>query len=328
MTGVSHRDIDAAEAGQRLDRWFQRHYPQVTHGRLQKLLRTGQIRVDGKRVKAGVRLEAGQAVRVPPLGDAPPAPKSTPRNDPADAAFVQALVLHRDADVIVIDKPAGLAVQGGSGTKRHLDGMLDALRFDAEERPRLVHRLDKDTSGVMVLARHAAAARALARTFRSQAARKVYWAVVVGVPELDKGMIDLPLAKGGRPGGERVSVDESDGKSARTLYSVVEAAGGRLAWLAFWPRTGRTHQLRAHAAAIGCPILGDGKYGGRDAFVDGLPEAARKLHLMARELDLPHPSGKGRIRATAPLPPHMAATWEMLGLDPALGEDDPFADVE
>ena len=327
MTGPTNITVVDDEDGIRLDRWFKRHYPDVAHGRLQKLLRTGQVRLDGKRVKSGARVSTGQVVRVPPLGEVASTPKQAPRYDPADAAFVRSLVLHRDDHVIAIDKPAGLAVQGGSGTKRHLDAMLDALRFRGAERPRLVHRLDKDTSGVLLLARNARAAAALGKAFRARDTRKLYWAITVGVPEIEAGRIDLALGKKPGRGGERVSVDADDGKRAITVYRVLEAAGSRIAWLALWPQTGRTHQLRAHCAqGLSCPILGDGKYGGKAAFIEGV-EAARQVHLHAREITLPHPSGRGELRVSAPLPPHMATTWEMFGFDPER-PGDPFDEFE
>ena len=209
-----------------------------------------------------------------------------------------------DRDIIVIDKPAGLAVHGGSATHWHLDGMLDALRFGGDERPRLIHRLDKDTSGVMVLARTAASARRLGKAFAGRDVRKVYWAITVGRPEQDQGRINLPLAKNMGKGRERVGVNEDAGKNAITDFQVLERAGNRLNWVALWPRTGRTHQLRAHCVAIGCPILGDGKYGGRGAFIEGLPANAKKLQLHAREIEIPQDGGRD-WRIVAPLPPHM-----------------------
>jgi 23S rRNA pseudouridine955/2504/2580 synthase len=314
--GVATLTVAADEAQLRLDRWFKRHFPALGHGRLEKLLRTGQIRLDGRRAEAGTRVAPGQLIRVPPLGDQapPPRPAAAPPSE-ADAAMLRKAVLHIDADVLAINKPAGLAVQGGTGTERHLDALLDALRFDAKERPRLVHRLDKDTSGVLVLARSAAAAAALAESFRGKAARKVYWALVVGVPAPRSGRIDRPLAKLPGRAGERVVADE-EGKQAVTLYRTLAHAGGRIAWLALEPLTGRTHQLRAHCAALGTPILGDGKYGGAAAHPGGIPNA-RRLHLHARALALPHPKG-GMLRIVAPLPPHLAETWRFFGF----GEDE------
>lgn len=314
----------AAEDGTlRLDRWFRRHYPQLGHGRLEKLLRTGQVRVDGKRAKAGDRVEPGQAIRVPPIGEAPaPTEPRLPR--PRDEAALRDCVIYRDDWAIVIDKPPGLAVQGGTNTERHVDQLLDGLRFDSAERPRLVHRLDKDTSGVLLIARTAAAATHFTRAFRDKTTRKIYWAAVVGVPEMAQGRIDLALAKLPGRGGERVRPDEEAGKDAVTYYQVVDRAGERASWLALLPTTGRTHQLRAHCAAIGTPILGDGKYGGAGAHLGG-GFAAHMLHLHARSLEIPHPTG-GTLRVTAKLPPHMKKLWEFLSFE-SDGED-PFAELE
>ncbi len=308
----------------RLDRWFRRHYPGLGHGRLEKLLRTGQVRVDGRRARAGDRVSPGQSIRVPPLPETPAPSRPGPRARPQDEAALRSRVIHRDDDAIVIDKPAGLAVQGGSRTGRHVDLLLDGLRFGAAERPRLVHRLDKDTSGVLLLARHAAAAAFFTRAFRDKATRKIYWALVVGRPELARGRIDLALAKRGRPGGERVRPDAEGGKDAVTYYAVIDAAGSRASWLALLPLTGRTHQLRAHCAAIGTPILGDGKYGGAAAFLPG-GAAAAQLHLHARTLEIPRPRG-GVLRVSAPLPPHMRAMWAFFGF--AGDAPDPFAELE
>jgi 23S rRNA pseudouridine955/2504/2580 synthase len=325
MAGVETRTVAEDEAELRLDRWFRRHYPQVPHGRLQKLLRTGQVRVDGKRAEANLRLAAGQAVRVPPLGDAPP-PKPAARPVPErEARRLRAAVLHKDADVIAIDKPAGLAVQGGTATPHHLDAMLDALKFGHHERPRLVHRLDRDTSGVLVLGRSAHAAAKLAEAFRDKRTHKVYWAVVIGRPKIKQGRIDAALAKRLGAHGERVMRAEEGDEDARravTLYSTLDAAGDRASWLALWPVTGRTHQLRAHCALIGHPILGDGKYGGEAAFLPGL---ARRLHLHARSIAIPHPGG-GMLKVAAPLPEDLRATWKFLGFD-WRRDDDPFKDA-
>ena len=314
--------VAAEDAEIRLDRWFKRHFPALGHGKLEKLLRTGQVRLDGKRAAARDRVAAGQIIRVPPL-DLDPAKLPEKRAyapNARDAKLLQAAVLHSDDDVIVIDKPQGLAVQGGTKTERHLDAMLDALRFGAKERPRLVHRLDKDTSGVLVLGRSARAAASLARAFRDKATRKIYWAAVVGVPEKRSGRIDQPLAK--LPGrlGERV-VPAEDGKRAISYYRTVAHAADRVAWLALEPVTGRTHQLRAHCAALGTPILGDGKYGGAGAHVPGVP-GTRRLHLHARALAIPHPQG-GTLVVMAPLPPHMRETWDFFGFEERQ-DPDPF----
>jgi 23S rRNA pseudouridine955/2504/2580 synthase len=325
MSGVETIPVAADDGEIRLDRWFKRHYPGLGHGRLEKLLRTGQVRIDGHRAKAGDRVAPGQLIRVPPLGDlSTPPPRPGPLAlRPRDIAMLQKAVLHIDDDLIVIDKPPGLAVQGGTGTERHLDAMLDALCY-GQERPRLVHRLDRDTSGVLVLARSAAVAATLAKAFRDKATQKIYWAAVLGLPKPRRGRIDQPLAKLPGPAGERVAPDEEDGKRAVTWYRTVSHAGDTLAWLALQPITGRTHQLRAHCVTLGTTILGDGKYGGAAAHPAGVPNA-RQLHLHARALALPRPGG-GRLVVTAPLPLHMRETWAFFGFDES-DEADPFAEL-
>ena len=311
----------------RLDRWFAARYPDLPFGRLQKLLRTGQVRVDGGRVKTNTRLSVGQVVRVPPIGDAikrrdrDPGDQAQPT--PEDQSWLDSLVLYEDDDVLAINKPAGLAVQGGTKTVRHLDGLLDGLRHGASERPRLVHRLDRDTSGVLMLARSRSAAQWLGAALKRGEANKLYWALAVGVPKPPAGRIDLALAKGGAERREQMSAERTvsshRAKSAVTDYLVLDTAGKRLSWLAMWPRTGRTHQLRAHAAAIGHPIVGDGKYGGARAHPGGAIE--RKLHLHARELRIPRPGTSADLLVSAPLPDHMARSWAMLGLDPDRSSD-------
>ena len=321
---VEQRTVAAEDADQRLDRWFKRHFPTLGHGRLEKLLRTGQVRVDGKRVKASDRLETGQVIRIPPI-DLTPAPKPQAKPiDEREAKDLRARVLHKDADVLIIDKPAGLAVQGGTGTDKHLDGLLDALRFDAKERPRLVHRLDRDTSGVLVLARSAEAARWLGEAFQARDADKTYWAVVAGVPKPRQGRIDLKLAKLPGKAGERVVVDPKEGKRAVTDFAVVEEVRNLIAWVALKPITGRTHQLRAHLEAIGHPILGDGKYGGKAAHLD-IADAPKQLQLHARSIALRRPNGK-MLKVEAPLPAHMKATWVTFGFS-ARPDHDPFRDA-
>jgi len=314
MSGVAHRRIGADEAEQRLDRWLRRTFPAVSQGMIQKLLRTGQIRVDGKRAEASQRLVAGQEVRLPPQFSGPP-PGPTDRMPadkaprPPSAEEAQSLrdrVLHSDRQVIVIDKPAGLAVQGGSKQHRPLDHLLGALVPPGEEAPRLVHRLDRDTSGALVLARGAAAARALTAAFRQREARKLYLALVEGRPQRVAGRIDLPLAKGGETGRERMGVDEDEGEEAISLYAVVATApNGRTSLMALSPLTGRTHQLRAHLAALGHPILGDIKYGAR---------APGPLMLHASEIAVPHPEDGTTLRVAAPLPETFQAALRRLNL--------------
>jgi 23S rRNA pseudouridine955/2504/2580 synthase len=310
------RKVAFYDADIRLDRWFKRNLPAVPHGMLVKWLRTGQVRVDGKRAEAGTRLAAGAELRIPPiptLTDQPkPEPVARPVTD-ADARDLRRAVLHQDASVIVLDKPYGLAVQGGPGITRHLDGMLDALA-DGGDRPRLVHRLDRDTTGVLVLARSAASASKLAAAFRGRDAQKLYWAVVAGRPVPVEGRLDLALSKGGAKGNERVMpATGKDAAHAATLYRTLDHAARKLAWLELIPLTGRTHQLRVHCKELGAPILGDGKYGGADAHVAGL---AGRLHLHARKLSIPHPEG-GWLTVEAPLPPHMATTFTDLGFTAA-----------
>jgi len=320
---VQMRAVSGDEAGLRLDRWFQRHYPELSHGALQKLLRTGQVRLDGKRVEGKDRVEPGQTVRLPPGVTTAPAssPKLTPKAVPTlsarDSQEIQSLVIHRDDWVIALNKPSGLAVQGGSGTDRHVDGLLDGLRFGFEERPRLVHRLDKDTSGLLLIARTGQAAKRLTASFRDRETEKLYWAVVVGAPPRADGTIDLPLAK--RPGArdlETMQVDHEEGQKALTHFKVLDRAANRAALLALWPRTGRTHQLRVHCAEIGCPILGDRKYGGEEALLSAVADS-RRLHLHARRLVLPHPSGKGTLKVQAEPPAHFKRTLEAFGFSTA-----------
>ncbi len=323
MTEVRHHEIGPEEAGQRFDRWVRNRYPELSHGQLQKLLRTGQFRLDGRRIRAGTRLEAGQVVRIPPLpGRASSRPPGRPPVSPEDGRFIRRLVLHRDDHILVIDKPAGLAVQGGTGTRRHVDGMLDALA-EGGERPRLVHRLDRDTAGLLVLARTAAAARLLMHAFQQHRVRKLYWAVVAGRPERAEGLIALPLGKAGPPGAERMVANAPAARRARTAYRQIAAAGRVGAWLGLMPLTGRTHQLRAHCAALGCPILGDRKYGGGEATPASAPPG---LMLQAMELEFPHPASGRRFRiATAPAR-HLREALAWLGMNPA--ERMPFARLE
>ncbi len=320
MSGVTLEFVTDDEDGIRLDRWFRNHYPGVGHGQLQKLLRKGQVRVDGKKAKANERLSSGQRVRVPPHKTAvnqsyPPLkkPKSRSRED---ARFIESLVIHRDSKVLVLNKPSGLAVQGGSKTRRHLDGLLNSCNCETGEKPKLVHRLDKDTSGVLVVALTASTARHFAEAFRQKTARKLYWAAVVGVPSPLSGRIDLALSKAagqGRWGREQVFADDKHGKQAITYYETLDRIGRKISWLGLFPLTGRTHQLRAHTSALGTPILGDRKYGGLRA-IPAIEGIEARVHLHARALRLPHPDG-GLLDVIAPMPDHMDATWRTLGFN-------------
>ena len=311
------------EDGIRLDRWFKRHYPGLAHGRLEKLLRTGQVRRDGKRVKASDRLEAGQALRLPPQvvhGGLEDKPRIS---EPKQSESLEQHVLYMDSSVIVLNKPPGLATQGGSGLSRHVDGMLDSIMFEKKQRPRLVHRLDRDTSGVLVVARTVPAAAALAKSLAQRDASKIYWALTRGVPQKKRGTIKAALAKEGVRGrDERMEVsDADDAKHAITDYVVLGQAGEEFAWVAVKPVTGRTHQIRVHLASLGTPIVGDFKYGGAESHGKGA--VADKLHLHARTIDIAHPDG-GRLRVAAPLPEHMKKSWELFGFN-ANDERDPFA---
>jgi len=306
------------ENDMRLDRFFEARFPGLSFSHIQRIIRKGEVRVDGKRTQPKARLAGGQRVRVPPLKlEAPPPRDETPAAQ-RDRAFLKSITLYEDNDVMVLNKPMGLAVQGGSGTTRHVDGMLAALRGphrDAQ-RPRLVHRLDKDTAGCLLVAKTRFAAAALAKTFRSRAARKIYWALVVGVPRPRQGRVSTFLAKEEREEDSfmRVAAHGEKGAShAVTYYAVVETSAQKLAWLSLKPVTGRTHQLRAHMAHIGHPIVGDPKYFNKENWE--IPGGIQdRLHLLARRIAVPHPRG-GTIDVSAPLPPHMQQTWNLLGFD-------------
>jgi 23S rRNA pseudouridine955/2504/2580 synthase len=308
--------------GVRLDRWFKRHLPQVGFATVSRWARTGQIRVDGKRAKPEDRLAAGQVLRVPPGGEQPrgKAPKPKVELTAEQVAEAEAMVLEKTPAAIVLNKPPGLATQGGTKTHSHVDGLLDAFVTGDGPRPRLVHRLDKDTSGVLLVARTPGSAAFFSKRFSGRSAKKVYWALVTGVPDVAHGMIDAPLGKQPGTGGEKMHVDEENGQPAKTRYRVVERAGNAAAWVELEPLTGRTHQLRAHMAAIGHPIVGDGKYGGQDAFLTG--SVSRKMHLHARRLVIDHPDGD-KLDVTAPLPEHFAATMEQMGFDESLSDASP-----
>jgi 23S rRNA pseudouridine955/2504/2580 synthase len=307
--------------GIRLDRWFKRHLPETSFNLVSRWARTGQLRLDGKRADPGDRVASGQQIRVPPAdgtakAEARPARKRVELS-PDVIDFARGMVIHKDSQALVINKPPGLATQGGTNTTEHVDGLLDALQFEGEGRPKLVHRLDKDTSGALLLARSSRAAAHFAKAFSSRTARKVYWALVVGVPPINDGMIELAIAKQPGTGGEKMHVDEKEGSPARTRYRVVERAGNTAAWVELQPFTGRTHQLRVHMAAIGHPIVGDGKYGARDAFLTGT--ISRKMHLHARRIRIDHPDG-GQVDVTAEMPSHMLESFDSLGFDVELAE--------
>lgn len=316
--------VGADDDGIRLDRWFKRNLPDTSFTTVAMWARSGQLRVDGARATPGDRIAAGQLIRVPPVEAVrEDAPKKKERVELSDEqnAYIREMVIHRDAQAIVINKPPGLATQGGTKTTEHVDGLLDGLQFDGESRPKLVHRLDKDTSGALLIARTTRAAAYFAKTFSSRTARKTYWALVVGVPSIEDGTIELPIAKQPGSGGEKMHVDEKEGALARTRYRVIEMAGTTTAWLELIPYTGRTHQLRVHLAAIGHPIVGDGKYGGQAAFLTG--GISRKMHLHSRRIRVDHPDG-GEIDVQAELPTHFAESLKQLGFDEMLGNTMPL----
>ena len=319
-TGVQTLIVTDDEAGMRVDRFLIARFPQLPFSHIQRIARKGELRVDMKRVDTNDRIEAGQKVRVPPLKLAADGqrPRGQQFKEGDVRAFLKSITLYEDADVLVIDKPAGLAVQGGSGTTRHVDGMLMALAEDEAQRPRLVHRLDKDTAGCLVIAKTRFAASTLAKTFRSRAARKIYWALVYLVPRVKQGRISTYLAREAQVDGDsRMKVAQHGDEGAQhavTYYATVETAAQKVAWLSLKPVTGRTHQLRAHAAHIGHPIIGDPKYFDRhNAEIPG--GVQNRLHLLARRIVLPHPRGQGVIDVTAPLPDHMKQSWNLLGFD-------------
>lgn len=347
MSGVQTLTIGADEGDQRLDRWLKKKFPQLNQIAIEKMCRKGELRVDGARAKPATRIEAGQDIRVPPLPDAAPAPPprtATPRD--GDAQMIQAAVLWKDEHIIALNKPAGLPSQGGSGQgDRHVDGLSAALMFGYKDKPKLVHRLDKDTSGILLLARTDRVARRLSEAFRARTTRKIYWAAVAGVPSPRMGTVRYGLVKApghGRGGeGEKMmaihpaKVDQTEGaKRATTDYAVLDSLGTRVSWCALVPVTGRTHQLRAHMAELGHPIIGDGKYGGsgQENLGDGWGaqlggEISRKLHLHARQISFDHPVTGKRITLTAPLPEHMARTWKTLGWHENDVPADPFEDA-
>lgn len=314
--------IDEADDGQRLDRYLKKHFPAISFGDVQKVLRKGQVRVDGKRVKGDARLVTGQILRVPPQWTMAPEKREKTVSH-RDADFFKSLVIYEDKDIIAINKPAGIASQGGSKVGRNIDDMSLALAV-GDAKPHLVHRLDKDTTGVMLLARNPKAARLLGELFKGRDIRKYYWAITVPAPEMYQGKIKSALAKVGRGGAERVeSVEDDDGRMAITYYNVMEAAGRKLAWVAFWPRTGRTHQIRVHAAEMGCPLLGDFKYDADQILLQENPDLPAALHLHARRLILPHPVTGKMLDITAPLGDDMRKTFKYFGF-PVDDKSDPF----
>ena len=346
MSSVQTITIGDDQPEQRIDRWLKKSFPQLSHVQIEKMCRKGEIRVDGGRVKSNSRIKPGVTVRIPPLPQySTPRPERNLKVSEEDAALIRNAVLYQDEDMIVLNKPAGLATQGGSKTHRHVDGLSVVLQGDKPDKPRLVHRLDKDTSGLLVLARTSAVASKLTAAFRHRNTRKIYWALVAGVPTPYLGEIRFGLVKAGGRGkygeGEKMhAVHPKDmnttenAKRAHTLYATLYRVASRAAWVAMEPLTGRTHQLRAHMAEIGHPIVGDGKYGGSGQENQGDGWGAqlggvisKKLHLHARSLTLEHPVTRKPISFTAPLPPHMEQSWETFGWDSCMAKEDPFEEL-
>ena len=312
--------VDEDDDGIRLDRWFKRHLPDVSFNIVSRWSRTGELRLAGKRAVPGDRVEAGQEIAFPAQENVPGrTARKLPKREPLtsdEERLVRDMVIYEDPAAFVLNKPPGLATQGGTKTFQHLDRLLDGLAGESA-RPKLVHRLDKDTSGALLVARTARSAGHFAKAFSGRTARKIYWAIIVGIPDTDHGTIDAPLAKQPGTGGEKMHVDPENGLAAKTRWRVIDRAGNRAAWVELQPLTGRTHQLRAHMAAIGHPIVGDAKYGGAEAFLTG--PISRKLHLHARRIRIDGPDHK-KIDVTADLPPHFADTLETLGFEEGTGD--------
>jgi 23S rRNA pseudouridine955/2504/2580 synthase len=314
VTEIRTFTVTEDDDGIRLDRWFKRHVPDVSFNMVSRWSRTGQLRLNGNKAVPGDRIEAGQEIRFPEPAPPQRRERTRARVEPLSAdeeQFIRNMVIHDSPGAFVLNTPPGLATQGGTKTTQHLDRLLDGLSNE-QGRPKLVHRLDKDTSGALLVARSARSAGHFAKAFSGRTARKIYWAIVAGVPDSTQGVIDAPLAKQPGTGGEKMHVDLENGLPAKTRWRVLDRAGNRAAFVELQPLTGRTHQLRAHMAAIGHPIVGDAKYGGPEAFLTG--GISRKLHLHARRIRIDAPDGE-KIDVTADLPQHFAESLATLGFD-------------
>ncbi len=329
MSAVRILNVSEDDSGQRLDRWIKKYAPDLPYVLVQKLMRKGQIRVDGKRAKPDQKLEAGQEVRLPPYEGM--RPREEKKITAADIAFIKSLVIYDDGDIIAINKPYDLAVQGGTNTYRHVDGLLEGLANEEGVKPKLVHRLDKDTSGILLLARSTKIAREMGDMFKGRDLKKIYWALISPAPSIYEGTIRAPIAKASGSNKERMVVDEEEGKYSLTDYSIIDTAGTDVAFAAFWPRTGRTHQIRVHSEFMGSPILGDPKYAYRDIQheheiidLESL-DLAKRLHLHARRIIFRHPIKRTKVDITAPLPEDLQKSWKALGFDPSYKKD-PFGE--
>lgn len=324
MNDVRHFTVKEDEDGQRLDRWLKQNLPRTPYALIQKMVRTGQVRVDGKRAKTDTRVLAGQDVRVPPAEER--TTKLTFDAKPNDQQYLEAITLYDDGEILILNKPYGLPVQGGPNIRRHIDGMLETMRNLKGVRPRLVHRLDRDTSGILICARSLRMTQMLATVFQSHSIRKIYWALTAPSPARVQGEVNAALIKGEGSRKEAMIIDPVNGKASKTMYHVIERAGKEAGFVAFWPRTGRMHQIRVHASeGLGCPILGDEKYGGLLPLIDDKGLEGR-LHLHAARIIFEHPSKKTLMDISAPLPPDLVKSWKAFGFNPDYNED-PFADI-
>ena len=324
MNDVRHFTVKEDEDGQRLDRWLKQNLPRTPYALLQKMVRTGQVRVDGKRAKTDTRVEAGQDIRLPPAEEH--TTKLTFDAKPNDKQYLEAITLYDDGEILILNKPYGLPVQGGPNIRRHIDGMLETMRNLKGVRPRLVHRLDRDTSGILICARSLRMTQMLATVFQSHSIRKIYWALTSPSPARVKGEVNAALIKGEGSRKEAMIIDPVNGKASKTMYHVIERAGKEAGFVAFWPRTGQMHQIRVHASeGLGCPILGDEKYGGLLPLIDDKGLEGR-LHLHAARIIFEHPTKKTLMDIAAPLPPDLIKSWKAFGFDPSYNQD-PFADI-
>ncbi len=341
MSKVTFYNVSFEDQDQRLDRWLKRQFPTINQIKIEKWCRKGEIRINSGRVKPSKRLVLGEVVRVPPIENVERSVKHRVKVfSESDVDMIKQTVIYEDCHLLVLNKPAGLAVQGGSGQKdRHVDALSEVFRHDSVEKPKLVHRLDKHTSGILLLAKDRKTAEIMTKSFRSKRVRKIYWALVAGIPKTDVGTVRLSLNKTKLASGleKMVSISATEemnfpnSKRSITDYVVIEKVSQRATWLGLSPITGRTHQLRSHMAAIGCPIIGDTKYGTKEQANSGEGWGAqiggmisRKLHLHARSITFEHPITKQEVFFEADLPTHMAKAWNIFNWNLKWAPRDPF----